>query len=138
MSSRHASLPGVGDGDEQRAVGEEADGEGGAATGKLFGEPHRHGADRIGLVQIDIGQLVLFGNEPSNLRARHDTAFHERLAEPLAGDPSVTAVALLGERGFELRTADEAVTDQQHAEGRPGGQCRGFHCSGDRPISLRT
>ncbi len=138
MSSRQASLARVGHRNQQRPVGEEADREGRAAARKLLGKPHRHGAVRIGLVQVDIGQLVLLGDEPRNLFARHDAALDERLAETLAGNASVTAVALLCERGFELCTADEAVADQQHAEGRPGGRCGRFHFPSDRRISPRT
>lgn len=81
---------------------------------------------------------MLLRDEPRDLRRSHHAAFHERFAEPLAGDPSVTAVTLLGERGFELRTADETVTDQQHAEGRPWSRCRSFHFPSDRRISLGT
>ena len=138
MSSRHASLARVGHRDEQRPVGEETDREGRAAAGKLLGKLRRHGADRVGLVEVDEGQLVLFRDEPRHLLGRDHAAFHERLAEPLTGDPAVTAVALLGERGFELRAAHQAVTDQQHAEGRPGRRCRSFHFPSDRRISLRT
>ena len=128
----------VGHRNEQRPVGEETDREGRAAAGKLLGKLRRHGADRVGLVEIDEGQLVLFRDEPRHLLGRDHAAFHEGLTEPLTGDPAVTAIALLGERSFELRSAHQAVTDEQHAEGRPGRRCRSFHFPSDRRISLRT
>ena len=80
MSSRQREPPRVGHRDEQRSVREDTDREGRAPAGKLLGKLRRHGADRIGLVEVDEGQLVLFRDEPRYLLGRDHAAFHEGLA----------------------------------------------------------
>ena len=126
MSSRHASLPGSATATSNEPSGKTRTG-GPSTGGQVLGEPRRHGADRVGLIEVDVRELVLLGDESRDLRTRDHATFHEGLTQPLTRDPAVTAVTLVRERGFELCAADEAVTDQQHAESRPGCRCRSFH-----------
>ena len=78
-------------------------GRGGRCSGgRAPREPQSHRDERVGLVEVDERELVLLGDEARDLGTRDHAALDERLAEPLARDPAVAVVALVGEGVFEL------------------------------------
>ena len=107
------------DRDEERAVGERADREGGDATRELLADEHRGAYSHLGLGELHERQRVLLRHELRDLQRRHELALDESLAQPLPRDALVRDVTLLCEHGLELLPGDETVTHEERPERRP-------------------
>ena len=104
---------GVRDDDEHRPVVRVTERECGEPAGKALGEEPRGAVLDPGEVDLDEREVVLLGDEPRNLRARHGVVLDEDLAEAtVARDP------LLGKRALELLLAHEAVAQEKRSERR--------------------
>ena len=74
----------------------------------VFGEMDGNRNHRVGLVEIDEGQLALLRDEPRDLGARYGPVGDERLTETLARDPLLALVALERENILELLRGHES------------------------------
>ena len=104
------------------------------ASRELLREPQGDfGVDLRG-DEVDERELVLLGDEPSDVRRGHRAATDEDLAEALAPRD-----ALLRECCVELLLGDDAVPDQECAQGRPRPrECHGSQWEPGRSARART
>ena len=80
-----ADVRGVGDGDEQKVVGEEPHGDGLVAERQLLLEKGRGVAVGLRLGEVDVLEPELVGERYCKVRARHPAVADRDLAEPAAG-----------------------------------------------------
>ena len=110
----------IGDRDQDRAVGELADGQRGEAAGELLAQEH----GRLGLtsdhVELDKG------SSDSSARRRQrqlggpkESALDEQLAQPPAGNALLTREALPNQDSLEIAFAHELVAYEKRSEGGP-------------------
>ena len=111
----------VRDRDEDRAVVEEAHGDGVIPASEVLGQQTRRVRFDDSFLELDVLELVLLCEDPADLRAGRRALLDEDLAEP-----PLRIRALLLERSFELLGGDQTVSDEKRAERGPRGTGR-FH-----------
>ena len=103
----------VGDGEEGRAVLEDAQRERLVAASKLFGEQRDRPLVQLDDVEVDVLELVLLGEGARDRALGRQAELDHDLAQPLAGR------RLRLERAVQLLLGEDASVDQQLAERDP-------------------
>jgi hypothetical protein len=110
----------VGHGDEERAVGLDADRKRAVPAREVLGQQRRCVELHVRLGELDERELVLLREHACDLRPGDEASLDEDLAQARAGR------ALLGERGFEILPPEEPLANEHVSQYRPGVMGR-FH-----------